>query len=247
MSSKVKVSDFVAASKKYVKKSVTKANKDKNAYLTKAEAKSLPKDLRDNFNTHRKLAQKNERAGAKKFTENFGKYVDVKIRKADSNKDGFIGGSRERRKVPADLRDNLSHYELATTTLARLKTEVSSSRDSLFDKLERGVAEHDWHGLLPMFDKENRVDQFQLGVNDYQYLAEGLGLHMLHNELPGPVTRAETLDRISRIEINRTATETAPDSERYRGTVFVKGGKKLELDLFIKPVSGGFVIDPPVG
>jgi hypothetical protein len=45
----IKVNEFIRATRTYVQKSVAKANTNSNPYLTKAEAKKLPKDLRDNF------------------------------------------------------------------------------------------------------------------------------------------------------------------------------------------------------
>jgi hypothetical protein len=106
-----KISDFVASSKSYVKSAVRNANTDGNAYLTKAEAKALPKDLKDNFETHRVLAQDNARVSVSKFTTNYPKYVAVQARAADANGDGILSAA-EQKKLPKDLRDNAANFNL---------------------------------------------------------------------------------------------------------------------------------------
>ena len=243
---RVRTNDFIASSQDYAKATVSKANKDKNRYLTKAEALSLPRDLRANFEAHRKGAQKNGSALTAKFVERYGNYVAVHARRADANKDGDIDG-RELSRLPRDLRDNARNFHFATSTLHRVGTLVSSSPAVLLNRLERGIARHDWQGLLPLFAAENRQGQHEMGINDFQYIAEGLGLHMQNNRLPGPVSRRATLDLIQSVSINRTAAEVADTYQRFTGTATLKSGKTLNVDLFMSPVKGGWVFEPPVG
>jgi hypothetical protein len=227
MTTRVKVTDFIASAKQYISKSVDEGK--------------LPKDLRDN------VAKTKRPVGKKRLKATLTKYVAANARKADKNKDGFLSAAKQK-TLPKDLQDNLKHFVRATNTLSKVSTSVSRTRNELFDRLERGVAKHDWHGLLPLFDKDNRKGQHSLGINDYQYLAEGLGLRMQGNSLPEPVTRAASLDTLKGIAVNRTATLTQSDgTEEYGGTAKLKDGTTLKLDLFIKPVDGGFVIDPPEG
>ena len=49
MAPKVKIADFVASTARYSKKSALAADKNKDGRLTKTEAKSRPKDLRDDY------------------------------------------------------------------------------------------------------------------------------------------------------------------------------------------------------
>ena len=53
------INAFVRSIRGYVTASVKNANVDRNPYLTKTEAKALPKDLRDNYETHRVLGNGN--------------------------------------------------------------------------------------------------------------------------------------------------------------------------------------------
>jgi hypothetical protein len=243
---RLKSTDFVQATRGYVKNSIEKANKDHNPYLTKAEAKALPKDLRDNFENHRLGAQKNGRVTAKKFEERYVGYVETHMNKADANKDGYLTWN-DLKRLPADLRDNAKDYLNATNTLHKVGSEITPTRAGLFDKLEKGVAKHEWKELLPLFDKQNRIDQHDMGINDAQYLSEGFGLHMQDNQLPGSATLMETLHQVSKIKLNRTPVSSGNGYEEYKGTATLKDGSKLNVNLFVKPVTGGFVIDPPVG
>ena len=105
----VKVADFVSSSAAYVRANVAKANKNGNAYLTKTEAKSLNKDLKDNFEAHRLGSQENASVTAQKFVTKFTDYVAVMAKRADTNGDGFIS-TNESKKLPKDLQDNFANY-----------------------------------------------------------------------------------------------------------------------------------------
>jgi hypothetical protein len=101
----LKNSDFIRRSASYVRAAVRSANSDKNPYLTKAEAKGLPKDLQDNFKNHRVGAQANGVVTAKKFEQRYTDYVAVNVKKADKDGDGWVT-SLEVKNLPKDLRDN---------------------------------------------------------------------------------------------------------------------------------------------
>ena len=101
----LRVSDFIRRSAGYIRANVNRANADGNTYLTKSEAKALPKDLKDNFTNHRFGAQANASVTAQKFIERFTDYVAVNAKKADTDGDGWVT-SREVKNLPADLRDN---------------------------------------------------------------------------------------------------------------------------------------------
>ena len=101
----VKVGQFIQSSAAYVRANVRRANTDGNAYLTKAEAKALPADLRDNFEAHRVGSQANSRVTASKFEQKYTDYVAIKAKAADKNHDGYLSPS-EVKNLPVDLRDN---------------------------------------------------------------------------------------------------------------------------------------------
>jgi hypothetical protein len=109
--SNVKVADFIRSSASYIRANVKQANADGNTYLTKAESKSLSRDLRDNFEAHRWGAQANGSVTASKFVTRFTDYVAVMAKRADANNDGFLSTS-EAKKLPVDLQDNFRNYKL---------------------------------------------------------------------------------------------------------------------------------------
>ncbi len=103
------INAFVSSIRGYVTASVKRANADSNPYLTKAEAKALPKDLRDNYETHRVLGNGNDRVSANKFIQKFTAYVAVQAEKADLNGDGLLS-TAEAKNLPKDVRDNFANY-----------------------------------------------------------------------------------------------------------------------------------------
>lgn len=103
------INAFVKSARSYVASSVKAANVDRNPYLTKTEAKALPKDLRDNYETHRVLGNGNDRVAANKFVEKFSGYVAVQAERADKNHDGYLTAT-EAKALPKDLRDNFKNF-----------------------------------------------------------------------------------------------------------------------------------------
>jgi hypothetical protein len=103
------INAFVKSIRGYVTANVKNANGDANPYLTKTEAKALPKDLKDNYETHRVLGNGNSTVVADKFIQKFTDYVAVQARKADANNDGYLTAT-EARKLPKDVRDNFANF-----------------------------------------------------------------------------------------------------------------------------------------
>ncbi len=139
---KIKVSDFIAASKKYVQDKVAQANVDSNNYLTKTEAKKLPADLRDNFENFRG-AQGGDRVSVANFQKSFANYVAAQAHSADRNHDGVLTAA-DAKKLPKDLQDNFWNYVHASdsagagdtfsaTAIAGLKKWVTDNWDGLDD------------------------------------------------------------------------------------------------------------------
>src|SRR3954464_618535 len=103
------INAFVSSIRGYVTANVKRANVDNNPYLTMAEAKALPKDLKDNYEAHRVLGNGNDRVAANKFIQKFTDYVAVQARMADKNGDGYLS-TAEAKKLPKDVRDNFANY-----------------------------------------------------------------------------------------------------------------------------------------
>ena len=103
------INAFVSSIRGYVTASVNRANVDGNPYLTKAEAKALPRDLKDNYEAHRILGNANDRVAAQKFIEKFTAYVAVQAHRADLNSDGYLT-AEEAKRLPKDVRDNFANY-----------------------------------------------------------------------------------------------------------------------------------------
>lgn len=98
------VGSFIIRSNDHVRTAVARANGNRNAYLTKAEAQSLPADLRDNFKNYR-ASRGNGAVSAEQFSADYVKYVAREAREADLNHDEILT-RREARQLPADLQDN---------------------------------------------------------------------------------------------------------------------------------------------
>ncbi len=103
------VKKFISKSNSYIKKEIAKANKDGNSFLTKAEAKKLPKDLRDNFENFRVRAQENGVVTAKELQKAYTKYVAIAGYTADKNDNGLLSYA-EAKSLPTDLKDNYADY-----------------------------------------------------------------------------------------------------------------------------------------
>ena len=79
---RIKVNDFIKASRTYVEKSLQKANRNKNPYLSPSEQKKLPKDLRDNLKNYGARGS----VRTKEFATAFTKYVSASAKKADASR-----------------------------------------------------------------------------------------------------------------------------------------------------------------
>ncbi len=103
------VQKFISKSGSYIRREVQKANTNKNPYLTKAEAKKLPKDLKDNFENYRMRAQDNRVVTAKKIEKGYVRYVATGAYNADRNDNGLLSYA-EAKSLPKDLKDNYANY-----------------------------------------------------------------------------------------------------------------------------------------
>jgi hypothetical protein len=236
------VKEFIRGSKAYVQDNVKKANVDGNPYLTKAEAKKLPKDLRDNFENHRVGAQDNFRVSVKKFETNYVKYVAVQATRADKDGDGILN-ARDMTRLPRDLKDNVANYIEATRGQHTLKSPAI-----LRERILEAVNGKDWKGFIEMCDPENVKGQKELGVNQNQYIAEALNLHMQGNSLPGDITKKSTLEQVEKISLQRAGAADANGEVVFKGTATLKNGDKLKVEIYghNRP-DGTFWITPPVG
>ena len=107
----VNVAAFRTASADYLKRHIDLVNTSKveggkkDIYLTKAEAKKLPKDLQDNFARYQsKIGNHQVRISA--FEKSYAGYVRAKTGFANKNHDAVLAPS-ETKYLPNDLRNNL--------------------------------------------------------------------------------------------------------------------------------------------
>jgi hypothetical protein len=240
-------SDFTHHEKRRVAAEVKKANTNNNPYLTKAEAAVLPKDLHDNFEAFRK-SQGNKVAVAAKFVDAFSAQVDVAVPRADLNGDGKLDPS-ERNRLPNNLRDNAAAYYRATHQMTKLGTYVAKSRPELLTKIEEELKSHDFKDMLPLFNAWNRGVQAELGINDFQYIAEGIGLGMADAPMPAPITRQDTLELITDVKLERKGQKVAGISglQIFNGSVTLQDGTRRDVSIWVQKVPGGYELAPPVG
>ncbi len=153
----------------------------------------------------------------------------------------LIYGSWQMENTPYD-----AHYQAKFAPMPITATGVSPAAQALsaFSAgLEKGIEAHDWKGLAKHFNVENRATQKELGIGDAQYLAEGLGLHMVDNSLPGDITKFSALDQIASVKLERTQ-----DAEgNLRGVATLKDGSQLDVSIPVVSKGKGFEITPAVG
>lgn len=185
------VKRFLTAARDYTTNALQKADVNKSGFITAAELKKLPKDLRDNV---QKYADANGRVPVEKFKSAFVAYAKANLQKADRNKDGILTAS-DIARLPADLKDNVKSY-------------VSASRDpwgggsavSVKDKTPAGrIADHErTYGTSPVSYKE----AFEIGrkavLKDREYgpgnvlkeLGNGDGTQMSESKIQAELKKA---------------------------------------------------------
>lgn len=118
------------------------------------------------------------------------------------------------------------------------------------------LAAGDIAGALPYFDPQNREVQRQIGIDDGQYVAEGLGLHTVQRlegadvPEPDPWDGATEVRSIRRIVVDRLWTDPDfPGGVTASGRVELRDGRVYGLRIFLKPASVplGWQIAPAVG
>ncbi|MBL9038783.1 MAG: hypothetical protein JNG84_09735 [Archangium sp.] len=114
---KLSVTKFVQASAKYVDANLKKIDLNRDGKVSAAEAKALPKDLRDNFESFRAKKSGTGAVSVKEFAASFKSYVSTTAKKADADKDGFLKQA-DTKKLPVDLRDNFLNFYKATEAQA---------------------------------------------------------------------------------------------------------------------------------
>jgi hypothetical protein len=109
---KIKIEDFVSASRRYLQKNLDKVNTvGSQATIRASEAAKLPKDLRDNF---ARLSPDGNAVNKKKLIDGVISNFKTALKKADSNHDGYLTLT-EGKKLPAHVRDNFLNYAKATS------------------------------------------------------------------------------------------------------------------------------------
>jgi hypothetical protein len=240
-------SDFTHHEARRMAAEVKKANVNNNPYLTIAEAAVIPPELRDDFEAYRQ-AQANKVVVAKKFVDAFGAKLETAVPRADIDGDGKLDTS-ERNRLPNRLRNNAAAYYRATHQMTKLGTYVAKSRPELLTKIEEELKSHDFKDMLPLFNAWNRGVQAELGINDFQYIAEGIGLGMADAPMPAPITRQDTLELITDVKLARKGQKVAGISglQIFNGSVTLQDGTRRDVSIWVQKVPGGYELAPPVG
>lgn len=206
---------------------------DLNAHLESAlEGKSAAK-LKAQFGSdfdavQTWLKQKGDKATLKRLAE--GKVSAGELQ-------NLIYGSWKMENTPFDPNYKATFEPFPTT-------HAPMTEAKFLDGIVAAVGAHDWKSLLGMFDPLNRETQRGIGVtSDAQYIAEGLGLHMVDNSLPGDITKQKTLDQIQYVTLHKPD----PSVNAFAGTATLKDGTVLNVSFGYEQTKSGFQITPAVG
>jgi hypothetical protein len=223
MARTVRVADFAAASARYVEGAVKKANVNGNAYLTKAEAAALPKDLQDNFEAKR-MSSLSHVVSAREFVGDYAQTVKDAAERADVNGDGVIAAT-EMRHLPTELQDNYANFaRVAAPAAPEAITEVSLPlSDANIQKVRAAFVDYIEHDLTPRRPSAE-PDEFDYENRDWANLVRELGGDDEHEAL-----KTEALKMAKSWEPNAD-WEASPNSD---GGVYFTGDFKF-ITLFIE-------------
>lgn len=103
--------------------------------------------------------------------------------------------------------------------------------------------------LLDFFSAQNREAQRGIGIDDDQYVAEGIGLSEYRRLDPGPRDRvpAHALNLDSIEEVVADTAEQDGDCYEVGGQIGLSDGRRYQLDLRICPAGTTWEIVPAVG
>ncbi len=154
----------------------------------------------------------------------------------------LIYGSWQMANTPYDPHYEAKYAPMPITAVG--PSPAAKALDGFLGGLEIEIGAHDWKGLLKAFNAENRQTQLELGVtSDAQYIAEGLGLQMVGNTLPGDVTSFASLDQIKSVKLGRELGASGEIS----GVATLADGSERAISLFVGAKGQGFEITPAVG
>ncbi|MBI2377195.1 MAG: hypothetical protein HYV07_24560 [Deltaproteobacteria bacterium] len=155
----------------------------------------------------------------------------------------IVYGSWEMKNTPFDPGYDAKFVAVPATVPAGRTTTAK-----LISDIEWFVAKKDWQGLMNCFDPANRETQKKVGVtSDAQYLAEGLGLHMVGNSLPGDIQSFDSLAQIKSLELGTSPVGDMGESSEYRGKAKLADGSSLDVAIFVEKRGDRFVVAPAVG
>lgn len=212
---------------------------DLNAHLEKALAPKSLADLQQQFGAEEIkgvqgwLKAEGDTAALKKLAG--GKMSAGELQ-------NLIYGSWQMANTPYDPHYEAKYAPMPITAVG--PSPAAKALDGFLASLEKEIGAHDWKGLLKAFNPENRQTQLELGVtSDAQYIAEGIGLHLVGNTLPGDVTSFASLDQIKSVKLGRELGASGEIS----GVATLADGSERAISLFVSAKGKGFEITPAVG
>jgi len=118
------------------------------------------------------------------------------------------------------------------------------------ERLTAAIERHDWRMVLTLFQGSNFKDQTGIGIDQPQYIAEGLGLHMVGNSIVKGKEHIEFrhLNDITRIELTRMAGPDEQGLLTIYGQVTRADGTSLKVEIPLRRTeTGGYELAPAVG
>ena len=151
--------------------------------------------------------------------------------------------------------DQAVHLPAASPTPAALRERIlfhvsDHILEDFLRRLTAAVERHDWRMVLTLFQGSNFKGQTEIGIDQPQYIAEGLGLHMVGNSLMKDNEPIEFrhLNEIERIELTGM---TGPDTQSLltvTGHVLLQNGTRLKVEIPLRRTeTGGYEFTPGVG
>lgn len=164
---RVKISELVESTQRYVEGQVARTDKNRNGLLSRTESKQLAADLQDNF-----TASQFKTSWGSVRTEDFKReylvMMEAFARSADTNRDGFLS-TTEAKALPSTLRDNFGNYLAAvqkseTNTGGYVTRNITPSSRPAQHEAKFGASPISYEKAFELAVKAAATDEYGLRV-----------------------------------------------------------------------------------
>ena len=131
----------------------------------------------------------------------------------------------------------------------KLKIEDDQKLVMFLNSFLDAAEEHRWNDVMNYFDEANYQGQHEMGIEQPQYIAEGMGLGMVDNHLidrPKDQSDFQRLNGIVKITLEKVVKDGHSVTVTGKAKLFDKSFRKVTLYL-IKKENGDYIITPAVG